>query len=448
MSKKALIVAGVLAVVSLHSAFAFQVKETARYFNGPTINAVTSTTAKLSLSELVLGDLTSEEKQGVYFQYYETDLVCIAIYPTPEYCLPKKTEVGKTDITITNLKPNTSYTAVYKRDNTIRCITTPCPENGYESLSVQFKTLPNGSTGEISKDTPSGTKRVTGNLSIRSRGEQVTTLQSILIQKGYLTGEPTGYFGVVTLKAVKEFQRANNIPPTGFVGPLTRALLVKIQDVAPVAVETFEGVVTAYSTACFADGECSITVDGKKVVTTIGWSQATVGKVTGIPDFGSIEKYVGSRAKVYAKKTEDGYTLYGSEDYYIHVLGASSSKLPAGSATPGAVSSLHGITWVWNKTLVDGVNQVTPEKKGVFTLKLNEDGTLSGTTDCNSYFGTYKVGSDGVVSFGALGLTRMACENSQESVFTSYLQGVSSYNLGLDGVLTLKNGITVSYFTK
>jgi hypothetical protein len=212
MSKKALIVAGVLAVVSLHSAFAFQVKETARYFNGPTINAVTSTTAKLSLSELVLGDLTSEEKQGVYFQYYETDLVCIAIYPTPEYCLPKKTEVGKTDITITNLKPNTSYTAVYKRDNTIRCITTPCPENGYESLSVQFKTLPNGSTGEISKDTPSGTKRVTGNLSIRSRGEQVTTLQSILIQKGYLTGEPTGYFGVVTLKAVKEFQRA-------FLGP-------------------------------------------------------------------------------------------------------------------------------------------------------------------------------------------------------------------------------------
>jgi hypothetical protein len=86
-----------------------------------------------------------------------------------------------------------------------------------------------------------------------------------------------------------------------------------------VGAEKFEGIITAYSTACFADGECSITVDGKKVVTTLGWTQMTVGAVTGVPDFGSVGQKIGSRAHVYAKKTDDGYTLYGSTEYYVRV---------------------------------------------------------------------------------------------------------------------------------
>ena len=37
----------------------------------------------------------------------------------------------------------------------------------------------------------------------------------------------TGYFGLITEGAVKEYQLANDIPPTGYVGPLTRASLNK-----------------------------------------------------------------------------------------------------------------------------------------------------------------------------------------------------------------------------
>lgn len=207
MSKKSLILVGALAMFSLQGVFAFQPKETSQYFNGPTVKQVTSTTVNFSLSPTVLAGLTDEEKQGVYFQYYETQQVCIAIYPTPENCLPKKTEVGKTDVTVSNLKVGTSYTVVYKRDNTIRCITTPCPENGFESLAVTFTTV--SGDGGVIKDTPSGTKHVTANLSIRSRGNQVVALQTILIQKGYMIGSPTGYFGVITLKAVKDFQKAD-----------------------------------------------------------------------------------------------------------------------------------------------------------------------------------------------------------------------------------------------
>jgi len=55
----------------------------------------------------------------------------------------------------------------------------------------------------------------------------VSILQTFLAGKGYLNSEATGYFGGMTLAAVKQFQGANGIEQTGYVGPLTRG---KIQE--------------------------------------------------------------------------------------------------------------------------------------------------------------------------------------------------------------------------
>ncbi len=310
MFKKSLYLAMCFSFISSQAVFAFQPKEIASYYNGPTVSHVESTSAQLSLFSAVLNDLTDEEKQGIYFEITETHLVCIMIYPTPASCLPKKTAVGMLDTTVSSLKANTTYSVAYKRDNTIRCIKAPCPENGFESLSTEF------TTNALATSTT-----VTENLRIGSRGDQVIILQSILIQEGYLKYRVTGYFGVMTLRAVKEFQKDHDITPTGFVGVLTRGALAKVKSPSPVVTlgETFEGTITAYSTACFSDGICSISVDGKKVVTTIGRSQEVLGEVRGIADFGMIEGKIGAHAKVYAKKTTDGYTLYGSKDYYLQV---------------------------------------------------------------------------------------------------------------------------------
>lgn len=57
---------------------------------------------------------------------------------------------------------------------------------------------------------------------INTNGE-VSTLQDFLQSQNYLNSEPTGYFGILTFKAVKDFQSANGISPTGYVGPITRA---------------------------------------------------------------------------------------------------------------------------------------------------------------------------------------------------------------------------------
>ena len=65
---------------------------------------------------------------------------------------------------------------------------------------------------------------ITSNLTIGSKGSQVTELQQILVQKGLLSSV-TGYFGRATTAAVKELQKNNGLPVTGSVGPRTRSLL-------------------------------------------------------------------------------------------------------------------------------------------------------------------------------------------------------------------------------
>lgn len=56
----------------------------------------------------------------------------------------------------------------------------------------------------------------------------VTTLQDFLHENNYLTSSATGFFGSGTLKAVKAFQKANNITQTGSLGPVTRAKIKEI----------------------------------------------------------------------------------------------------------------------------------------------------------------------------------------------------------------------------
>lgn len=53
----------------------------------------------------------------------------------------------------------------------------------------------------------------------------VSDLQNFLINKGYLQSEATGYFGAMTLKAVKSYQAAKGFGQTGYVGPLTRGAM-------------------------------------------------------------------------------------------------------------------------------------------------------------------------------------------------------------------------------
>ncbi len=64
-------------------------------------------------------------------------------------------------------------------------------------------------------------------LTYGSTGEEVTQLQKKLTSEGVYSGPITGYYGDLTVLAVKKFQSEHGISSVGYVGPSTRAALNK-----------------------------------------------------------------------------------------------------------------------------------------------------------------------------------------------------------------------------
>ncbi len=83
----------------------------------------------------------------------------------------------------------------------------------------------------------------------------------------------------------------------------------------------FSGKLEEVNTACFADGECYIVVDGKHVTTMMGWNREPAGQILGVSDFGELESRIGADVEIYAKDEGDGtYSLLGSEGFYVKLL--------------------------------------------------------------------------------------------------------------------------------
>src|SRR3989344_942051 len=79
--------------------------------------------------------------------------------------------------------------------------------------------------------TPAGAEMFVANLTVGSRGSDVTALQQFLVAKGYLqmpAGVSSGYFGPLTKMAVARWQVANGISPAvGYFGPISQGVMAK-----------------------------------------------------------------------------------------------------------------------------------------------------------------------------------------------------------------------------
>jgi len=92
-------------------------------------------------------------------------------------------------------------------------------------LEAQIRMLTGGApTGGVPM---SGATSFTRDLTIGSSGADVTALQTILENGGYLVmpvGVPKGYFGNLTKMALAAWQTANGVTPAyGYFGPVSRA---------------------------------------------------------------------------------------------------------------------------------------------------------------------------------------------------------------------------------
>jgi Putative peptidoglycan binding domain len=98
----------------------------------------------------------------------------------------------------------------------------PTPTSSPPSVQSQGSTLQNG-----------GGITLTKNHQLWDRGEDIRILQKFFNTHGFIIaaqgpgspGSETSIFGGKTYQALIKFQKANNLPQTGYLGPLTRAAL-------------------------------------------------------------------------------------------------------------------------------------------------------------------------------------------------------------------------------
>lgn len=101
-----------------------------------------------------------------------------------------------------------------------------------------------------------------------------------------------------------------------------------------------------------------------------------------------------------------------------------------------AENELTAQKWIWVNTQMNDGAQTSPSTDGAFTLTFQDDGRVLATTDCNGGNGSYELGSDNSITFGAMATTMMFCEGSAETDFYSQLNEVGSYAIQ-DGQLWL-----------
>jgi|GEM_PF-1605074 len=172
--------------------------------------------------------------------------------------------------------------------------------------------------------------------------------------------------------------------------------------------------------------------EGMNSVLQVAFKKSPDGFVRGFGDMDS----TGTRFADVANLTYDDTQVFkASSDCGTPAV--SQGKLPAGSTPPAAPAAIQSKTWIWQKTIMNEDTVITPKKAGAFTLTLGTDGKATGKTDCNSFFASYKIGSDGVITFSGIGSTLMFCEGSQESVFTGQIAKANQYMVDASGNLVL-----------
>ena len=116
----------------------------------------------------------------------------------------------------------------------------------------------------------------------------------------------------------------------------------------------------------------------------------------------------------------------------IALIGAS---LLLGACGSSSSATLPGTAW----TVTDIAGRATVATAPP-TIIFGTDGTVSGTTGCNQYNGTYTTDGD-KLTVGPLATTRMACDdaiNVQEAAFTEAFSGATSWSIKSDGSLEIK----------
>ena len=127
----------------------------------------------------------------------------------------------------------------------------------------------------------------------------------------------------------------------------------------------------------------------------------------------------------------------------VLLLAASS----CGGGDPGTdPDRLAGITWVLDAASTGSLLDEPPAGARV-DIRF-DDGELRGTSGCNQYGGSYEAGGDGTISFGAMMMTEMACDEPRmalESAYIEALGAVTGFQVTDNGLLLTGGTVALTY---
>lgn len=122
-----------------------------------------------------------------------------------------------------------------------------------------------------------------------------------------------------------------------------------------------------------------------------------------------------------------------------------STTTPADATSTSTLKQVGMIGKNWKLSKVTPENTI--EKIDAFSITFTNDTAMVGTTDCNTFFGSYSTSST-EIHFSKIGSTKMFCENSKETVFLKFLENAKGYSLDKDSkVLTLTSKMGTSSVT-
>lgn len=118
----------------------------------------------------------------------------------------------------------------------------------------------------------------------------------------------------------------------------------------------------------------------------------------------------------------------------------------SGSSTTSTTQSIKNTKWMLESLNGERIDSMYLTSGNAISLNFADSSKMNGKAPCNSYFSAYTITGQNI-SFGAIGATRMACDNlNMEQRYFAFLGGVTRYSLSnnsltlystVDGVNTM-----------
>lgn len=124
------------------------------------------------------------------------------------------------------------------------------------------------------------------------------------------------------------------------------------------------------------------------------------------------------------------------------------------SSTTETLNSVKNTKWMLESMNGERIDTMYLTSGNAISLNFADSSKMNGKAPCNSYFSAYTVTGQNI-SFGAIGATRMACDNlDMEQRYFAFLGGVTRYSLSsnrltlystVDGVSSTATFKTLQY---